>query len=554
MQSLLNKILLILAFCLSIATWSYAAPSIYFDSASSSAPESITNARVDIMLSEPSSDTVSVQYDITGVTAEEGSDFSGGSGVVTFSPGETRKTLSFTIQDDNVNEADETVQIFLSDPVNAELGQPSIHSYTIEDDDPIEVNFTAERSGDEEDNRSVSIGLQLSGPSEQTVTVYYITGGSASPSFDYEPLSGQVVFEPGSVQASIELTIKDDENVEGNENVELILDKGENVSLGSARTFTYTIYDNDPPVPYVSFTSKVNTVLEDSGYADVDVALSEPTDKQVTVEYFVSDNSTASPGVDYRLNDGTLTFEPGQVHQTIQVEILNDDQNTADKSIVIGLRNPSNADIGDTSQHTLWRIDDDQPFENQALFKQEIPSRFPPRMLVIVGPKATTINPGGIAVDDYGNLYITDQGPDRGENQGSVLMWPKGLPYVIRILENVGLTRPGDIELSNDQKALIVADPTGVHRFPLGLSIRFTNINPFRGNTVVHVFSSTGEKVARVSPDGYFHIPGLLVPGQGPSVEVVIEHDGQTKRQTLFLGQPGKSGGLFGHTVVNLEF
>ena len=70
----------------------------------------------------------------------------------------------------------------------------------------------------------------------------------------------------------------------------------------------------------------------------------------------------------------------------------------------------------------------------------------------------------------------------------------------------------------------------------------------------MHVLCDSGEKVVKVSPDGYFHVPGILLPGQGPEVDVVIEHGGQTRRKTILLGQPGVKGAPKGHTVIAMEF
>lgn len=529
-------------------------PTLSFSSASSSGLESVTSVEVPVELSEESLSDVTVHYEIIGVSAEGGTDFIADSGTLTVPAGETTESIIFTVNDDSLSEPDETLTIILSNPENADLVQPAFHSYTIEDDDKVEVNFVNQASEVEESDQTVTIGLELSRPSELPITVYYGTGGSASPPLDYELPEGQVVFEPGTTQKDIELVIKDDDEIEDDEDIQLALEYGDNVTIGERSAFTFTIRDNDAVVPYVFFSSGISTVPEDSGEIEIEVGLSEPTDREVSVEYYVTEESTAISGNEYIIDGTTITFPPGITTRRIPVQILEDDIETPDRRIVIGLRRPVNAKLGDIVFHTLWRVDNDQEPENLTLFKQEVASRYPPRMLVVVGPKTMTVQPGGVAVDDYGNLYITDQGPTRGENEGSILMWPKGARHVIRIISNVGLTRPGDIELSKDQRTLIVADPKGIHLFPLGLSVRLTNIDALSGNTRVHVFSSTGEKVAKVSPDGYFHFTGILVPGQGPSVRVTIEHGGQTKSQTVFLGQPGMKGDPIGHTVVNLEF
>ncbi len=532
-----------------------ALPLVSFSSASSSVSESDTGMSVTVVLSKPGEDSITVNYSFVDVTANAGSDYNGTPGTLTFSPGETSKTISFGIQDDSLNEPEEAFNIVLDNPTNAELGQPAVHSCKIEDNDAVEVNFEAAQAEGDESSSPATAVVELSGPCEQTVTVNYMVGGSAQPSLDYESLPGEVVFEPGSVQKTIEININDDNEIEESETIEITLSYAGDARVGVNNKFTYTIKDNDTPVPYVRFITDTSAVPEDAGHAKIEVSLSEPATTEVTVEYFVAENSSAKPGVDYRLLGNTITFAPGETRKDIELDIINDDMETADKSITIALTNPVNAKIDiNSATHTIWKVDDDQKPTTLSLFRQEVPTRDLLRKLIVLGPKTRTVNPGGIAVDNYGNLYISDQGPNRGENEGSILMWPKGSRNVIRIIKNVGLTRPGDIELSKDQRSLIVADPVGIHIFPLGLSLRITNIDPLTGDTRVHVFSEAGEKVEKVSPDGYFHFPGILVPNQGRSVQVIIEHAGLTRRKTVYLGQPGMDGEPFGHTLVNLEF
>ncbi len=52
-----------------------------------------------------------------------------------FAPGETSKTINLTILDDAAIEANETIELTLSSPVNATLGTASVHTFTILDND-----------------------------------------------------------------------------------------------------------------------------------------------------------------------------------------------------------------------------------------------------------------------------------------------------------------------------------------------------------------------------------------------------------------------------------
>jgi hypothetical protein len=81
------------------------------------------------------------------------------------------------------------------------------------------------------------------------------------------------------------------------------------------------------------------------------VALSGTPSGEVTVNYATSDG-TAAAGTDYAPESGTLTFEPGQASQTIEIPILGaigDPNNTFD----VTLSNPSGAVLGTPSTQTI---------------------------------------------------------------------------------------------------------------------------------------------------------------------------------------------------------
>ncbi|MDX9976366.1 MAG: hypothetical protein RBU21_25550, partial [FCB group bacterium] len=174
------------------------------------------------------------------------------------------------------------------------------------------------------------------------------------------------------------------------------------------------------------------------------------------------------------------------------------------------------------------------------------------KVLTVLGPKALSVEPRGIAVDTAGNYYISDWGPTGGaEGEGGILFWPRGQDRALRIM--TGLTRPGDVEMSTDQKALLIAGEGGaVNLRDLGLSIRFKDLDPFEAGLALHVFGTGPEKVVKVSPDGYFHVLGLLNGDEKISVDLTLERRGTTKTfSAVPLGQPD---GVYGHRIVELAY
>ena len=77
-----------------------------------------------------------MEFDVSGGTATgDGIDYTLAAGTLTFSPGETSRSIPITIIDDGLDEDDETILVTLSDPTNANLGGLVTHTYAIRDDD-----------------------------------------------------------------------------------------------------------------------------------------------------------------------------------------------------------------------------------------------------------------------------------------------------------------------------------------------------------------------------------------------------------------------------------
>ena len=75
-----------------------------------------------VTLDEAASGTVTVDYATSNGTATAGSDYTAASGTLSFSAGETRKTLAVRISDDTESESDETFTVTLSNASGADLG------------------------------------------------------------------------------------------------------------------------------------------------------------------------------------------------------------------------------------------------------------------------------------------------------------------------------------------------------------------------------------------------------------------------------------------------
>ncbi len=96
--------------------------------------ESVGTAKVKVILTAPSTQTVKVQYATQPGTALQGSDYSFRSGTLTYKPGETSKIISVPIIDDKKKEPNENFKIKLTNPVNAVIAD-SVGVVTIKAND-----------------------------------------------------------------------------------------------------------------------------------------------------------------------------------------------------------------------------------------------------------------------------------------------------------------------------------------------------------------------------------------------------------------------------------
>jgi len=106
---------------------------IQFSEAESSAGEATGSVMVEAVLSTALSQTSSVWFAVSGGTASNGIDYSLTEGRLTFDPGDTNMSFRISITNDSLVEGDETVEISLSNPVNAVLAADEnlTHTFTI---------------------------------------------------------------------------------------------------------------------------------------------------------------------------------------------------------------------------------------------------------------------------------------------------------------------------------------------------------------------------------------------------------------------------------------
>ena len=80
-----------------------------------------SNADLTVTLSAAAAGNVTVNYATSDGTATQPSDYAATAGTLTFTPGQTAKTVSVAVTGDAVGEPDETLAVDLSTPGNAAI-------------------------------------------------------------------------------------------------------------------------------------------------------------------------------------------------------------------------------------------------------------------------------------------------------------------------------------------------------------------------------------------------------------------------------------------------
>lgn len=223
-------------------------------SGDATAEEHAESLEFEVLLNHDSGDTVTVEYATSDHSAKAGDDYRSEEGILTYLPGEIRKTVTVALIDDSLRESDETFTLGLKNPQNADIDNRKRRaSGIIMDDDSQDDSggqATVSIAGDvsaAEGEGSVSFFVKLSQARDTTVSVSYETSDkTANAAEDYEHVSGTLEFSPGEVEKEIAVAIFDDTIAEKDEKFTLTLKDPVLVELDTrGKSASATIIDDD---------------------------------------------------------------------------------------------------------------------------------------------------------------------------------------------------------------------------------------------------------------------------------------------------------------------
>ena len=316
-----------------------------------------------VRMSNVADEALEVSYataDGTGADdAVDGTDYTKDSGTLTFSPGETSKTVAVPTFDDELNEADETFTLTLTAnlPDWAKFGTTSATG-TIDDDDELTVAVTADaKIVAEGDPATFTVELS-GGTSTGDVVVAYDVGGMATAGDDYTAPDGTLTIDMDEVSGTITIATRTDGQVEADESLTVTLDSATTVGAVTVDTTPATTIVIDPPAVTID---DPRGVVENAGEILFEVNLKRSSTRQITVDYRTEDGTATAPE-DYVAQSGRLTFAAGETRRTISIRMLDDALDEADEIFTVILSAPENARLdGDTVSATGTIIDNDNP-------------------------------------------------------------------------------------------------------------------------------------------------------------------------------------------------
>jgi uncharacterized protein (TIGR03437 family) len=263
--------------------------------------------------------------------------------------GQQSYTFTVTINGDVAIEPNETFFVNVTNVAGATVTDGQGVGTIQNDDVPAlsinDVSLTEGNAG----TRTFTFTLSLSAPAPSTVTFDIATQDNTAIIADNDYVAHSVTAQTistGNSTATFDVTVNGDSNIEADETFFVNVTNLSGATLADGQGLGTILNDDSPQLTI----NDVTVTEPDSGKttAQFTVALSPTSPQTVMVNYNTADNTAIAPN-DYQATNGTLTFNPGQSTQTIDVLVNGDTTNEAScETFFVNLSSPVNAAISDT--------------------------------------------------------------------------------------------------------------------------------------------------------------------------------------------------------------
>lgn len=329
-----------------------------FADASLVVPESQSSVKIPVVLSAASSSAVTVDYAVTGGSAQSGGDFVFTAGTLTFPANQTLATISLSVINDNLPETDETIVVELSNPSGAGLDFQSSEMITIADDDAAVISITAPDDAASESGDPGIFRLDRTGDLTKPIEVQLQFTGSASFPSDYEPIATTMTIPAGADHLDIPVVPVDDTTDEADETVVARITTVSLGKIGTSDSAIVTIHDNDDPsaLPVVEISVVDDTTTE--GIVDpAQIQFSRTGNAlgDLTVHYTVS--GTATPGLDYDTLSGSIVIPDGATNVVLDLQAIDDAEREPLETVTLALSEDATYQLGPQAEATVQLLD-----------------------------------------------------------------------------------------------------------------------------------------------------------------------------------------------------
>jgi hypothetical protein len=214
-----------------------------------------TQASFLVRLSNPTSQTVTLDYATSNDDATAGSDYIAASGSLTFAPGESEKSIIVLVNGDTVDEQAERFFLDITNVQNATIAVSRANAFIFDDDGPtISISDVTIAEGDSGTSLA-TFTLTLSAPSVESISVRATTAsGTATAVSDFITFNQNLLIPFGTVTRTFNVVVRGDINKESDETFFVNLSNPTNATIADAQAVG-TIRDDD----------NLRLILEESG-------------------------------------------------------------------------------------------------------------------------------------------------------------------------------------------------------------------------------------------------------------------------------------------------
>ena len=317
-----------------------------------------------VTLSPAATLPVTVDWATSDGTAEAGSDYTAGSGTLTFNTGDESKTVTVTVTGDDTDEPNETLTVTLSNESGATLTDATGTGTIEDDDDAPTVTLVLTPDSITEAGGKSTVTATLDRPSSAATTVM-VSATPVSPALanDYTLSANTTLTIPADSLAStsvVTITAVDNDVDALNKTVTVSATATNSQGIKAPQDATLTITDDDAPELSIADASVAEGDAGTSATLTFTVTLTPAATLPVTVDWKTADG-TAEAGTDYTAGNGNLTFNTGEDSKTVTVTVTGDDTDEPNETFTMTLSNAPGATLAKATGTGTITDDDDAP-------------------------------------------------------------------------------------------------------------------------------------------------------------------------------------------------